>query len=604
MTDPGAQPRPARARDILLVAIWFGLLTGLAELALLAAAKVVLHRYLHMSALVAWMTPVLYAAAFAVLALPPALGARLAPGRPWLRAVTMLCGFVGALGILFLFHRLHVVADVVLATGLAIVASDLIARRQDRFLRLVRWSLVPLALAVVAVREAVVVSRARHERRAMAALPPAPHAPNVLLIVLDAVRAQDLGVYGHARGTTPVLERLAARSIVFDRAIAPSSWTLPSHASMMTGLWADATHASWNTPLRGDVPTLAEALAARGYQTGGFVANTYYLGRESGVQRGFARWEAVRESFGSFVLGSELVRRIDQDHDGWRLRLRRYQMLGRKGADRINREFLGWLDDREPDRPFFAFLNYYDAHDPYIPSPPYDTLFGRVSPGFIPMLWRTRDPSPPELRDLQLAYDQSITELDHHVGALLDTLAARGLLDSTLVIVTSDHGEEFGEHGLIQHGYSLYLPSLRIPLLVSLPGRIPQDSRVRAWVSTRDLPATILDLTGSDTALLPGRSLARFWSGADTTADTLHAELRHAGGLPARFPVSQGDLTSALGGGFQFIATGAARRELYDLAADSLQRHDLAADSASHARVLGYQDWLDRLAARSTPDRR
>ena len=596
MTAPA--PRPARPRDIFLLAAWAGMLTGLAEVALLAAAKLVLHRYLHMDAGLAWLSPVFYVLFFGVLAVPRAAGAHVAPQRPWLRIALILFGTLGVLGPLFLFHKLYKTAALVLAAGVAIVGADLIGRRPETFLRLVRLTLVPLALVVVAVRQAVKARRAMTERRAVAALPAAPpRAPNVLLIVLDAVRSMDLSLYGYQRPTTPVLERLATRSVVFDRAVASSSWTLPSHATMMTGLWADETRANWNTPLRSDVPTLAEALTARGYRTGGFVANTYYVGRESGLDRGFAHWDAEHEAPGHLVLASAIVRPFDQDLDGWRLRMRRWQTLGRKDARLINRQLLDWLHDGPADRPFFAFLNYYDAHDPYITRAPFDTMFGRRPDDFIPMLWRSRDPPPGELRDLQLAYDQGIRALDHDLGLLLDTLAARGVLDNTLVIVTSDHGEEFGEHHLIQHGYSLYMPSLRVPLLVSLPGRVPAGQRLSPWVSLRDLAATVLDVTGDSAHAIPGRSLARFWTGADTVSDTLHTELRHAGGLPARFPVSQGDLTSAIAGdGYHFIVTGRTGRELFNAVSDSMELKDLLPDSAYRVRGEALQSWLARHA--------
>jgi arylsulfatase A-like enzyme len=175
---------------------------------------------------------------------------------------------------------------------------------------------------------------------------------------------------------------------------------------------------------------------------------------------------------------------------------------------------------------------------------------------------------------------------------MLDELERDGLLANTLVIVTSDHGEEFGEHGLISHGYSLYLPSLRVPLIVVQPGRVPAGRRVAEWVTTRDLAATVLDLVGVDPTL-PGRSLRRCWSEAGCGADTLHAELRRASGLPAAFPVSQGDLRSALADPWYYIATATADL-LFDLATDSAETRDRARDPSAAAPLEAMRNAVRR----------
>jgi arylsulfatase A-like enzyme len=208
-------------------------------------------------------------------------------------------------------------------------------------------------------------------------LPPAG-APNVLLIVLDTVRADHLSVYGYPRGTTPTLERLAARGIRFDEARAPAPWTLASHASFFTGRWPHELGVQWLTPWQGNFPTLAEYLGARGYATAGFVANAGYCSYETGLARGFTHYEDyVLARLGSLRTAGlvdaavktfgELTLPLDQG----RLHSPR-DVVGdwffsgeRKRAEQINRDFLDWFARRrEPGRPVFVFLNYLDTHTP------------------------------------------------------------------------------------------------------------------------------------------------------------------------------------------------------------------------------------------------
>jgi len=166
------------------------------------------------------------------------------------------------------------------------------------------------------------------------------------------------------------------------------------------------------------------------------------------------------------------------------------------------------------------------------------------------------------------AYDGALAYLDHEIGAMLDDFEARGLLRNTIVVVTADHGEEFGEHGLLDHGNSLYLPALHVPLVLAWPGRVPAGRRVAPTVSLRDLAATILDLAGQRPAL-PGHSLRALWvqPPADTGVASAVAEVRRARGLPAWFPVSRGDMISIVTTTHQYIR-GATGEQLFDLRLD------------------------------------
>ena len=307
----------------------------------------------------------------------------------------------------------------------------------------------------------------------------------MLLIVWDTVRAANTSLYGYRRATTPNLERLASRGVRFDLAFSTSSWTLPSHASMFTGRWPHELGVGWKTPVRDGVPTLAGYLASHGYDTAGFVANLDYCSRETGLARGFAHYEDFPLSvFDTFTRYIALGRRIDvsswastidslvEKHTG-----RWYDLIPRsrehaKSADAINRAFLGWLGKRpENGRPFFAFLNYNDAHSPYeVPDPsipgfglrPASSSQRQTLQGFTGLDKKTL--STDDVHMANDVYDDCISYLDRRLGLLLDELSRRGVLENTLLIVTSDHGEHLGDHRLFFHGCSLYRQLVQVPL--------------------------------------------------------------------------------------------------------------------------------------------
>ena len=226
-------------------------------------------------------------------------------------------------------------------------------------------------------------------------LPP-PGSPNVLLIVLDTVAAGHLSLHGYDRATSPTLLQLASRGIVFEAARASSSWTLPSHATMFTGRWLHELSVGWLTPLDGQHPTLAEFLGDRGYATAGFVANTGYCGTDSGLARGFTSYHdfifpelTALETAVLVNRALDGVRAVTFFAEDW---LRAAGLLpcverflkalddNRKEAAEVNRELLDWLAHRpQQERPFFAFLNYYDAHFPYELPPGRLHRFGIVA---------------------------------------------------------------------------------------------------------------------------------------------------------------------------------------------------------------------------------
>jgi len=427
------------------------------------------------------------------------------------------------------------------------------------------------------------------ERAALARLSPAPqNAPNVLLLVLDTVRARSLSLYGYDRSTTPQLKHFARTGVLFQWAISTAPWTLPSHASMFTGHYPHEISANWQAPLDGTYPTLAEFLRSHGYLTAGFTGNEVYTGYEYGLNRGFIRYEdfpvslkevIVNSSLGRFLFNSAVVRRLWGSPE----------ILGRKTAADVNRDFLEWLPT-ERSRPFFAFLNYFDAHEPYLPPSPYDLAFGpEHRQGNQPFMNLIRNAfridkwtmSEHEARAERNAYEGAVAYVDDNIGQLLRVLEKRGLLDNTLIIITSDHGEQFGEHELFDHGNSLYLPLLHVPLLISFSGRVPSGRVVREPASLRNLAATVVDLIGlQGDSPFPGISLRGYWDGSldfnRLGKNSLLSEVSPGYPRPAWYPVSKGEMRSFVVDRYHYIVNGDGREELYDFIADPSETNNLA----------------------------
>lgn len=610
LTELHTTPSAGREQALrfLLLAAWFGVLSGLVEVSILAVKKFLLHRLVPQGPEVAWMAPLADVLIFAIPALLLSLVARRWPRLATLGMAAFVIAFLGFLSPLLILTWLNKYTGLILAAGLAVQTARLIAAHPDGFYslarRTLRWMVVlVLGLAIVAQGWPRLA-----ERHALATLPPAPpDAPNVLLIVLDTVRAQSLSLNGYARPTTPQLERLARAGVRFDRAIATAPWTLPSHASMFTGRFPHELSADALRLLDSTYSTLAEVLSVRGYLTAGFVANLFYCTRGSGLSRGFLHYEDYPASPGQIVLSSSLGRALITNN-----RLRRvvgyYELLNRKDAATLNRDFLRWLS-RADRRPFFAFLNYMDAHAPYLPPKPFDAMFAPSKPWRKPFLGAgdrltRRWWSPPEVQAELDAYDGSIASLDQQIGQLFDELERRGALTNTLVIITSDHGEELFEHGLMSHGSSLYRPSLHVPLLISFPSRVPQGKTVREPVTLRDLPATVVDLLKLEGGTpFPGSSLARYWVGArDPGKGVIDPPLSEARGRPWRpewFPVHKGDMQSLVDARYHYIRNGDGREELYDFENDPWEKRDLAGSEVGSRVLTRFRTSLRTILARS-----
>lgn len=582
--------------QVLQMAISLGLLAGLLEDLVFFARKWIFHIIFTLNPHIFWMKPLANLILFTLFGLILLLLAKGWPKVFSLRVITFVLVFFTCLTPLLAFPQLHVWARILLAAGLAVQIARLAASHSERFHAMVRrtvfWSVTLTAM----IGLGVYTWKAVPEYRALAKLPTADAgAPNVLLIVMDTVRSQSLSLYGYDRPTTPRLEAFARTGVCFEQALATSSWTLSSHATMFTGRFSHELFADWQTPLDARTampdtyPTLAEILSDRGFVTAGFVGNVGYCSYEFDLDRGFVHYEDYVPSLELFFSCSSLTGRIARQY---RNMTGNHQLVGRKSATDVNEAFLEWLSHNDK-RPFFAFLNYFDAHDPYLAPETFDLKFGSKKPD-IPSLRHEHKYTAPEIQALQDAYDSCIAYLDHEIGSLLDGLQDRGVLENTLVIITSDHGEQFGEHGLMYHVNSLYRQLLQVPLLICLPKVVPAGRRVREPVSLRDLPSTVVDLLGlGDDVRFPGSSLARHWESAKApTNGRLRMQLSEVqigdekpDWFPEFWPVAKGSMKSLVRDGYHYIRYGDGSEELFDFEKDPGENHNLTDSADDHPKL-------------------
>jgi arylsulfatase A-like enzyme len=322
--------------------------------------------------------------------------------------------------------------------------------------------------------------------------------PDVLLITIDTLRPDHLGAYGYPRATSPHIDRLAARSTLFEHAVAQAPHTIPSMLQIMSSRYAGGLE------IAPEQPTLAEVLQARGYATWAVVENAHFEQHKEahGLRRGFERF------YRNGVLSRES------------LAVQMYKTDS--SADALTAQALRVLRQPRGNRPFFLWIHYFDPHDPYLP--PFDDEMDRLSQSnpspmngdvrATPLMTQSRD-APATLPEadrqhLIELYDAEIRHVDQSLGELLSYLEDQRILDRALVVLAADHGESLGEHGIWTHGRSGFDPELRIPLLVKLPRQMQAERRAGV-VQAIDIFPTVLDALGLPRSGLPleGRSLLR-----------------------------------------------------------------------------------------------
>jgi arylsulfatase A-like enzyme len=394
--------------------------------------------------------------------------------------------------------------------------------------------------------------------------------PNVLILVIDALRPDHLGCYGYALDTSPAIDALARRGVLFADATSLSSYTrasVPSiFASIRPGAHGVLSQGKKVEMLSDEYKTLAETLKERGYVTAAFVPNP-------SLQRAF-----------NFDQGFDLY------DDDFQIAVRGNQEY--ETARRINERTLRWLRANH-GKPFFAYLHYRDVHAPYVPPPPYDRMFDKPGEGrpLTEAEYKTQPPDvrqPRRFRDLGSyieQYDGEIRYTDDHLARLLETLSQEGFLDNTVIFLTADHGESFLEHGSWTHGTGLYEELARVPLLLILPGEKHAGQRVEAPVQTTDLYPTVLDLLDAEIPPeLQGKSLFGAIEGkADPDRPVFGEALVGRGHRPKNF----GQFVAVRAGGWKLIYNRWSRSgELYHLSEDPAETRNLVDREPERARAL------------------
>jgi arylsulfatase A-like enzyme len=320
---------------------------------------------------------------------------------------------------------------------------------------------------------------------------------------------------------------------------------------MFTGRMPHELSADWFTPLNDRDLTLAEALRDRGYATAAFMANHLFTTPETGLDRGFLRFDAYRLSWKQLILSSAAGQLWEEFRTGVK-QVERHN--DRKSAENVNREFLSWLE-ADKGRPFFVVLNYFDAHRPYTTVSPYAERFGKNAVG---------------------RYSAAIAYLDAELGELFRELERRGVLRNTVVVVTSDHGELFGEGGARIHGGRPIYRVIHVPLIIVGPGA-PAGARVSAPVSLRELPATIMRVIGQQEPMFPGQSLTRYWQdgNVDLRARPILSEARRESLV--RQQGSRAPYTfSLVGETYHYLRHPDGLEQLFDYNLDPEELKDLA----------------------------
>jgi arylsulfatase len=376
----------------------------------------------------------------------------------------------------------------------------------------------------------------------------------IVLISVDTLRPSHLGTYGHVRKTSPNLDALAARGAVFEDASSTAPWTLPAHSSMLTGFYAEQTRArTTNGVLAEGIPTIAEALLAEGFRTSGF-ANVIWLRTVRDLNRGFENWKLLP---------------ADETTKG--------------AAEHITDLGIEFLEQNEGQR-CFLFLHYFDTHSPYLSRPEFERAFlpsdfresSRVTGTAMQLGLASADNayidfSQQEQEDLKKLYDAGILQLDRTLGRLFRFIDERFGFDSTLVIVTSDHGEAFFEHGYFSHGQDQYQEQLHVPLILR-GGPVPAGVRVDAPTSIIDIAPTIFAAAGvASKKKLPGVDLGSYWGEREIAGDERVLYSQSAPGT------DKDVIRMARRGRFKLITNSeSGQRELYDLAEDPTEQRDLS----------------------------
>lgn len=474
-------------------------------------------------------------------------------------------------------------------------------------------AILVLGAAALLKQQPIVAGRA-----AKTAPPSVSGMPNIIIIIMDTVRADHLSVYGYERDTTPNLRELAKQAIVYTQAIAPGDMTLTSHASLFTGMYAIHHGAYPDFPeypagrsMIKSAATLAEILTQKGYLAMAVVSNAGLVTKSFGFDRGFEYFDqrfrprflerqSSRHYLKDVLRGSIASFSVPRE---WELKWRR--------AEDINSEVFRLLDEHKGEpKPFFLFINYMDAHRPYVPPPPYDSLYpgknlmkmSQTDFGILrdDVLWGKREVTERERQYLVSQYDAGIAYLDAKIGELIRYLKEHGIYDNSFLIITSDHGEAFGERNMLEHGCGVYKDQVHIPLIIVEPNF--NDARVvERFVSLVDLFPTVLDFARAENSQpqkIAGQSLKKMKDGGAGWVATESYPMFDA-------PKMRRIERAIISGSFKFITSTKGKKELYDLTKDPGEKENLycAADDISQGLESTMNQWIKTAPPKSSLSR-
>jgi arylsulfatase A-like enzyme len=485
-----------------------------------------------------------------------------------------------------------VIAAIPLAAWIADWVVGLVLRRRG-----LRVGLELTAAVVALVVLARPLSVTPVSERVVTAVPPPAGTPDVIVVSLDTTRADHLATYGYERETSPNLSRFAEDAVLFTQARSTAGWTLPGHASMLTGLYPSRHGArlagSWLEgesidgrrnvayPLKPEVVTLAESLRDHGYSTGAFVANFSYLYRDFGLSQGFQHYDDAP----GLLLRVEppvvnLARWLDPA----------FAVKPFRTARDINAHALAWLDAAPKGRPAFLFLNYMEPHQPWVAEPPHDEWVrdlpqqDRLSHQNL-YTHEAKDFSADELEFIIGNYDGQVAAMDAALAELLGELQKRGRYENALVIVTADHGELLGDHGEVGHmGRMLYEGLIKVPLVVKYPGADRQRGRVDAPVQVVDVTPTALEEAGAPKpAGLQGEHLSAVTHPSIAEEEVNPFLVKDYGAVYDRA------MRVVFDGRYKLITTSRGENMLFDLTVDPREQRDIASSQPERVEAMAKQ---------------
>ncbi len=540
-------------------------------------------------------------------------------GAGWLTNYWVVAGLLLGFGQLLGLREMGVanqlgarlgIASLVLAAILAASAAASVF-----FGRKFRLPVVPLRFAAIGCTLLLILfsyalGRPGPNRVEAAATPLAQSGrPNILLIVMDTVHADHLTAYGYERDTTPNLRELARDSMLYSNAISASDITLTSHASLFTGMYpswhgayCDPQNAAYGRAISNRYPTVAELLHTAGYQTSGVAANLY-LRADFGLERGFDRFRIPRPvpllaAENSFMLRGALRRGLSLVVD-----TAQFDRLYALGEDINSQLFADLAEFSKPSAPAFLFVNYMDAHFPYVPPSPYDSRYPGRRPGMTQddleseqkVLVSGNGTVPAYQSHCVSQYDGGIAYVDHQIGEVVTWLKHHGAYDNTMIVVTSDHGEAFGERHRVGHANSPYQNLLHVALIVKYPHAAQRGAESRP-VSLSDVAPTILEAAGiAAPPTMQGRSL-RVAADREIFSETFPCPVAHSPDCP------NGCTARAIfAWPYKFITTSNGRRELFDLSGDATERRNLYIQQPERAAQMARRlsQWMQSMPQQS-----